>query len=171
MVAELIDGELFLQPRPAKPHTHTASVLGAQLNVAFQLGRGGPGGWWILYEPEIHFEHQVLVPDLAGWRRDATPSFDTETAYYEETPSWVCEVLSPSTEALDRIKKLRVYHRAGVRHAWLVHPTHRTIEVFRSDPAGLLLAATALGEETVELEPFEALPLELSSLWFPNSAP
>ena len=136
MVAELVDGALYLQPRPAKPHTHTASSLGAQLHVAFQLGRGGPGGWWILYEPELHLGPDVLVPDVAGWLRASVPRFDRALAYYEEVPVWVAEVLSESTETLDRTKKLPVYHRAGVEWVWFLHPEQTTLEVLRRERGG-----------------------------------
>jgi Uma2 family endonuclease len=113
MVAELIDGELFLHPRPAKPHAVTASNLGSQLNMAFDLGRTGPGGWWIIYEPELHWREQVLVPDVAGWPRADVPELDLERPYFDETPAWIAEVLSPGNERHDRVKKLRIY--AAVR--------------------------------------------------------
>lgn len=165
VVAELLDQELFLQPRPAKPHLQTASALGAQLLMAFQLGRGGPGGWWILHEPELHLEGNVVVPDIAGWLRTEVPSLDTSVPYFEEKPHWVAEVLSPSTERLDRIRKLRLYHRAEVAFAWLVHPIHQTLEVYEHHPAGYLLASTHEGDATIQAPPFAGYDLDLSSLW------
>ena len=167
MVAELVEGELYLQPRPAKPHTQTASALGAQLLVAFQLGRGGPGGWWILDEPEVHLGDSVLVPDIAGWSRADVPAFDTSVAYYEEVPRWVAEVLSPSTERLDRIKKLRLYHEAGIAFVWLVHPVLRTLEVYERHEGGYLLIDTFEDTATVQAQPFVGFDLDLSSLWLP----
>ncbi len=165
MVAELIEGELYLQPRPAKPHTQTASVLGAQLLVAFQLGRSGPGGWWILDEPEVHLGDSVLVPDIAGWLRADVPAFDTSVAYYAEVPRWVAEVLSPSTERLDRIKKLRLYHQAGIAFVWLVHPVLRTLEVYERHEGGYLLIETHEQTATIQAQPFIGFDLDLSSLW------
>lgn len=169
MIAELIDGELFLQPRPAKPHTQTASSLGAQLHVAFQLGQGGPGGWWILDEPEVHFGAQVLVPDLGGWRKSEVPTFDRSLAYYAERPDWVAEVLSPSTEGHDRLKKLRVYHSAGIPWVWLVHPERRSVEVYAHRDEGYVLLEAFDGAESlgtaVKAAPFEALALQLDTLW------
>ena len=127
-VAEMFDGELYASPRPALPHAHAATVLGVELGGPFHLGRNGPGGWVILDEPELHFGNDVLVPDLAGWRRERVPTLPAD-AYMTLAPDWVCEVLSPSTETLDRGKKLRIYAREGVAHAWLVDPLRQTLEV------------------------------------------
>lgn len=168
MVAELIDGELFLQPRPAKPHALSASVLGADLLQRFHLGRGGPGGWWILDEPEIHFDRNVLVPDIAGWRRASTPHFDYEVAHYQEKPDWVCEVLSPSTANKDRLIKLDVYHRAHVEWAWLVDPIAQSIEVYQWAEKGWLRTHGVQGRETVRLDPFAEADLELDVIWPPD---
>lgn len=167
MIAELIAGELSLQPRPAKPHTHTASVLSAEIVMAFHRAKTGPGGWWVLCEPEVHFDGDVLVPDIAGWRRAGTPDFDRTLAYYTERPDWVCEVLSPSTARWDRVKKLDVYHRAGVEWAWLVDPIAETIEVFRWSEQGWLRSHTTLGREPARLPPFDAIALELEEIWPP----
>lgn len=171
MIAELLDGDLYLQPRPAKPHAVTASVLGAELLRPFHLGRGGPGGWWIIFEPEIHLGAQVLVPDLAGWRRAEVPILDTKQPHFEEVPAWICEVLSPSTQAYDRVMKLRAYARAGVQFAWIVDPVGRTLEVFERFEERWILAAAHTGEEVVRARPFEAIELELPLLWLPEEAP
>jgi len=110
VVGELISGELHISPRPAAPHTVAASRLGGGLSGPFDEGRGGPGGWIILDEPELHFGEDVLVPDLAGWRRERMPR-PPRAAAFTLAPDWVCEVLSPSTAALDRGIKLPVYGR------------------------------------------------------------
>src|SRR5262245_13165001 len=75
VIAQILDGELHTMPRPALPHANTASVLGGELHGPFRRGRGGPGGWVIIYEPEIHLgpKPDKLVPDLAGWRRERMP--------------------------------------------------------------------------------------------------
>ena len=134
-VAEILDGELFLSPRPAPKHAVASSEIGMAIGNPFHRGAGGPGGWWILDEPELHFGEQVLVPDLAGWRRERLPAIPDE-AFFTLAPDWVCEVLSPSTERIDRSRKLRIYAEAGVQHAWLVKPTDRTVEVLRADLLG-----------------------------------
>ncbi len=120
-VAEILDGELFLSPRPAPRHAVAAVGCSGALGRPFDDGVGGPGGWWILDEPELHFGEQVVVPDLAGWRRERLPAMPDE-AFFSLAPDWVCEVLSPSTERIDRGRKLRIYAEAGVAHAWLVNP-------------------------------------------------
>src|SRR5688572_17440640 len=120
-VAEIINGELRTTPRPAPPHAEAASVLGGELHGPFRKGIGGPGGWRILDEPELHLQADILVPDLAGWRRGRMPHLP-QTAYFELPPDWVCEVLSPSTEAVDRADKMPIYAREGIPYAWLLDP-------------------------------------------------
>ena len=121
LVGEIIGGQLHTQPRPAGPHALAASSIGGELYSPFQKGRGGPGGWWIIDEPEIHFvrDVEVLVPDLAGWRRERMPSLPLDHRF-EVVPDWVCEVLSPSTHKKDRILKMKVYGHHGVAYLWLV---------------------------------------------------
>lgn len=170
MVAEIIGGELFLQPRPAMPHAEAASVLGMLVGAPFRLGRGGPGGWWIQYEPELHLGPHVLVPDLAGWRRDAHPDLDLGGPYTAIAPDWACEVVSPSTQRKDRIRKLPIYAEHGVAHAWLLDPLLATLEVYRLRDGHYSLIATHEGAVTVRAEPFDAVELDLSELWLPDNA-
>jgi Uma2 family endonuclease len=164
VVGELIAGELYASPRPASPHALASSVLGGTLISPFHLGRGGPGGWFILDEPELHFGEDVLVPDLAGWRRERMPVFQ-RTSAFELAPDWVCEVLSASTASLDRNVKLPVYAREGVGHVWLVDPIARTLEVFRLEGGNYVPLGLYEGTACVRAEPFEALELELALLW------
>lgn len=163
-VAEILDGELFVSPRPAAPHARAASVIGADIGSPFDRGRGGPGGWWVLNEPELHLGDDVLVPDLAGWRRERMPAIPN-TPFFTLAPDWVCEVVSPSTEQIVRRRKQPIYAREGVSHLWFVNPLARTLEVFRLSPGGWLLGATHAGAERVRAEPFEAVELELAALW------
>jgi Uma2 family endonuclease len=163
-VAEIVGGELFATPRPAARHARAASVLGMDLGGPFDRGRGGPGGWWILDEPELHVHDDVVVPDLAGWHRERLPAIP-DTAALTLAPDWICEVVSPSTEALDRGRKLAVYAREGVAHAWLVNPANETLEVFALDSGRWTLLATHVGAVTVRVEPFAAIELDLSGLW------
>ena len=163
-VAEIVDGELYVSPRPPAPHALAATVLGVDLGGPFHRGRGGPGGWWIVHEPELHVGEDIVVPDLAGWRRERMPEFP-KTAFFTLAPDWLCEVLSPSTERLDRARKLRVYAREGVGHVWLVNPEARTLEVYRSAEERWLLLATHASDAIVRAEPFDAIELDLLPLW------
>ncbi len=170
MVAEIIDGELHLSPRPARPHAHVYGNLGGMLTPPFKFGEGGPGGWIIMSEPEIHFgpRPDKLVPDLAGWRRERLPGgvdADETLAHYELVPDWVCEILSKSTRKRDQGPKQRIYAREGVQHLWHVDPLARTLDVFRLQGTDWLRVKTFTGDERVRAEPFEAIELDLARLW------
>ena len=164
MVAEIIRGTLHLQPRPVPRHARASSALGMELGSPFDRGRGGPGGWWILDEPELHLGADVLVPDVAGWRRERMPKLP-EAAWFDLAPDWVCEVLSPSTRRLDLTDKRDIYGACGVGHLWLVDPDERTLEAFeRRDGAWVLIAAIA-AEAEVRIAPFDAVAFPLEALW------
>jgi Uma2 family endonuclease len=164
LVAEIVDGELHASPRPAPRHANTGAIIGGRLVQPYHEGRGGPGGWWILYEPELHLGADVLVPDWAGWRRSRMPALPV-TAYFPLAPDWVCEIVSPSTASLDRVKKLAVYAREQVAHAWLLDPLARTLEVLRLERGRWSIIATNADDEVVRAEPFVEIELELQSLW------
>jgi Uma2 family endonuclease len=171
--AELIDGTLYAQAQPASPHQRAATRLGVLLGQAFDrepAGPDGPGGWWLLDEPELHFGADVLVPDIAGWRRGRMPEIP-DVRWFELAPDWVCEVSSPSTRRLDRSLKLERYRRAGVGHVWLVEAQDRFIEVYRHAEPGWLLIGTFVGDAEARIEPFEAVPLVLAELWLRSSPP
>jgi Uma2 family endonuclease len=171
-VAELIDGQLYVFPRPAPPHLFTAGEVADELRRPFQKGRGGPGGWWILAEPEVHFPDpaapkgvQAVDPDLAGWRRERMPALPT-TAYFPLAPDWICEVLSPSTEDHDRDTKMPLYAANGVRWAWLIDPIRRTLEVYVLGQDRRWGEPTFhSGAEIVRAVPFDVLELDLYGLW------
>jgi Uma2 family endonuclease len=165
MVAEVIDGQLVLMPRPAKPHALAASALGQELGPPFQRGKGGPGGWFVLDEPELHLGADILVPDLAGWRRERMPACVDDEPFFTLAPDWVCEVLSPRTAKIDRSDKLPIYAREQVAHAWLVDPLARTLEVMRREGSRWLLVGVWSDEARVRAEPFDAIELELGALW------
>jgi len=165
LVGELIDGELFASPRPTSLHANAATELAAELNGPFRHGRGGPGGWIILLEPELHVVSQVMVPDLAGWRRERMPALP-DVAVFELAPDWVCEVVSPTTASVDRKRKMPHYARAGVGHLWLVDPGAQTLEVYRRlEPEGWQLLATFAESDKVRAEPFAAVEIDLALLW------
>lgn len=170
LVAELIEGVLYTQPRPASPHAYATSGLGSDLVNPFQRGRGGPGGWFILDEPEIHFgpSPDVVVPDLAGWRCQRMPQVP-DTPHFELTPDWLCEAISPSTAAHDRTTKLDVYLRERVPFIWFLDPRARTLEVLGLDGVSYRIIATYAADRKVRAEPFNAIELDLSLLWLPGT--
>jgi Uma2 family endonuclease len=161
---ELVRGELITSPRPSSRQASAASNLGAILVSRFRFGEQGPGGWIILFEPELRISDDCLIPDLAGWRRERLPELP-EVATFDLAPDWVCEVLSPSTAAHDRGVKLPLYARWGVQHAWLVDPTVKTVEIFRLEGGSWRVVGTLAGDGKVRAEPFEAVELDLSLLW------
>ncbi len=166
-VAEILDGELFLSPRPATPHAYATTVLARQIGAAYDDEPGDParpGGWWLLTEPELHFGDDVLVPDVAGWRRDRLPRIPN-APWLDVAPDWLCETLSPSTAALDRSRKLRIYARAGVACAWLLDPLARTLEVLTLEGGRWVVAEVHAGDDPVRATPFPALELPLARLW------
>jgi Uma2 family endonuclease len=167
--AEIIRGTLYVLPRPAPRHANASSVLGVELGGPFQLGRSGPGGWWILDEPELQLDPKEPVsPDLAGWRVERMPELP-DTAYFTLAPDWICEVLSRSTETIDRQEKLPYYAAHGVRHVWLLDPIDKRLEVYALDDtvARWRGVRTYEGNVIVRAEPFDAIELDLSALWSP----
>lgn len=166
LIAEIVDGELITSPRPAYLHALAGTALTQDLNPFSRPPGGphGPGGWWILYEPELHFGADILVPDLAGWRRERMPVLEN-VPYCELAPDWVCEVLSPSTGRLDRVRKMPIYARERVSHLWLVDPLMRTLEVYRLTGSQWAVMSTHDGAEAVRAEPFEAIELDISRWW------
>ena len=168
-VAEIIDGALIVSPRPATTHAYVSSRLGVDLGGAFDGPPGNPdrpGGWWILDEPELHLGNDVVVPDLAGWRREHVPVLPA-AAFLTQRPNWVCEVISPSTGNLDRAHKMRIYGREGVDHLWLIDPTPRTLEVYRLEGGRWVVVANHGGHDVVHAEPFAAIALMLERWWLP----
>ena len=165
---EIIGGRLVALPRPAPPHSNATSGLCARLHLAFQVGDGGPGGWWIQFEPELSLDvdpdFDPVVPDIAGWRLETMPDLPG-TSQYPIVPDWVCEVLSPSTAESDRAEKMPFYARAGVGHLWLVDPVLTTLEAYRRDGVRWLWLGTWHGDVTVRPEPFDTIELALGPLW------
>jgi Uma2 family endonuclease len=164
MVGQIVDGVLHTHPRPAIPHARAISSLGGALDGPFDKGRGGPGGWILLFEPELHLGTDVLVPDYGGWRRARMPELPI-APFVTLAPDWVCEGLSTSTAALDRGPKLVKYAREGVGHVWFLDPEPRTLEILRLDGSTYRLVATHSADDRVRAEPFEAIELELGLLW------
>jgi Uma2 family endonuclease len=164
LVGEIVDGELITAPRPTPAHAIASSSLGGELARPFGRGRGGPGGWLILDEPELHLGRHVLVPDLAGWRRERMPALPG-TPYFTSAPDWVCEVLSPSTAVIDRTRKQEIYREEGVLWLWFVDPAARTIEVLNRAEPHWILAGSFGGDGDMRIPPFDAVAIDIGALW------
>lgn len=167
IVGEIIHGPLITHPRPAPRQALAASSIGDELISPFQKGRGGPGGWWILDEPELHLLPHILVPELAGWRRQRMPTLP-DTAYFELVPDWVCEVLSPSTARVDRIQKMPIYAQCGVSYLWLIDPDLRTLEVFKLINQHWQVQGCYQNDDSISGIPLDAIGFSLAELWSPG---
>jgi len=169
LIAEILGGELVLTPRPGPPHATASTRLVRRLGGPFEDALGGPGGWIFLYEPELHFATEgleVVVPDLVGWRRETLPQMP-KTAAFHVAPDWVCETLSPSTESIDRARKMAIYAREHVKHLWLLDPRRQRLETYRLVAGTWQSCAPAFDPSRPDFraEPFDAVALDLSNLW------
>ena len=177
-VAEVVHGRLHTMPRPSMFHAKVGSSLVRQLGGFFHDdgdGRATPGGWWIVYEPELHFGKEpskdILVPDIAGWRQARMPEYPDDAPYCTLAPDWVCEILSPSTRHLDLTGKSDIYAREGVPHFWFVDPGTRSLEAFELRDGGWVQIASLAGEEPVSVPPFDAASFPLGSIWHRGKKP
>ncbi len=164
MVGQILFGVLHAHARPAPRHSRASSRLGIEIGGPFDRGRGGPGGWIVLDEPELHLGPHVVVPDIAGWRCERLPRLP-ETAYFETPPDWVCEVVSPSTARIDRTDKLAIYAAFQVAHCWLVDPLAFTLEVFELHDGRWTLDSTYKDRDPVAAPPFAEHTFPLDVLW------
>jgi len=162
VVGEIIMGDLHMSPRPALKHGNASSSLLHELMGPYHKGKGGPGGWIIMREPEIHLAENIIVPDIGGWKRDRIPEITNET-FFSVAPDWVCEVLSPSTAGFDRVKKMPLYLEQKVKHIWLIDPLLKTLEVFENNESSWVLIKTFMNTDKVRVVPF--IEIDLSMLW------
>lgn len=163
LAGEIIDGELYTEP--SGPHASASSVLGMDIGSAYHRGRGGPGGWWIIDEPELHFvrDTEALVPDIGGWRRERM-SVLPQDHRFEVVPDWACEVLSPGTQRKDRAVKMKVYARYGVSFLWLVDPLARILETYALADGQWTVTGLYQDQDEVSAASFEAVTIAFD-LW------
>lgn len=165
MIGEIIDGELIVTPRPSRKHVYATSALDKRLGSPYQFGEGGgPGGWIILVEPEIKLDEDIVVPDLAAWKRESFPRLE-ETNWISVAPNWVCEILSPSTFRNDKVKKMPLYGRHAVDHIWLIDPLVKTMDAFRLESGRWFLLGSYAENDKVRVEPFQEIEIDLGDLW------
>ena len=165
VTGEILNGQLYAHPRPAGKHALAAYTLGLELGGPYYRGRGGPGGWWILQEPEVHFilDAEVAVPDVAGWRKERMPEVP-DSHKFTIVPDWICEVLSPSTASVDREIKMPLYARFGVGYLWLVHPKKQTLEAYQLIRGAWSKQGQFAGDDFVCIEPFDSVRITVSEL-------
>ena len=163
-IGEIIYNVLYSQPRPAPKHARAYSVLGGQLGGSFDWGGGDGSDWWIIDEPELHIDDHILVPDLAGWKRERMPALP-ETAWFDVVPDWICEILSPSTARKDRMVKMPLYAELGVKYFWLIDPDLQTLEVYQLENQRWTLIASLTDDDPVKVAPFDAVEFSLGGLW------
>lgn len=165
LTGQILNGQLYAHPRPSGKHVLVSSNLGIEIGGPYHRGKGGPGGWWILQEPEVHFvlDEQVAVPDVAGWRKERMPTIP-DGHKFDIVPDWICEVLSPSTESIDREIKKPLYARSGVQYLWLISPKSKTLEAFKLVAGDWAAQGVFSGNEKVCIEPFELLDIPLDEL-------
>lgn len=168
LIGEIINGELITMPRPGPRHIRSSSKLGGTLTNSFDNDNSNlPGGWWILDEPELHIEANIIVPDLAGWRKELVPKIPTVKAYFEIVPNWVCEILSKKTAIIDRTEKLPFYHKIKVDYVWFINPEQKTLEIYvRKEDEWKIINFG--GEQIVRAIPFNAIEINLGDLWLPD---
>lgn len=156
---EIIDGVMV--PKAGAAWGHGLFHGEVLVQVSSQGFRRG-GCWRFAVEPIVEFTpEQIYLPDIAGWRLETMPEPMRDQVKVTTRPDWVCELLSPSTAARDLGHKQRFYHRAGVKHLWIVHPEYRLLVVYRWTEAGYLLIQAAGPGELVRAEPFEAVDLAI----------
>jgi Uma2 family endonuclease len=165
LTGQIVDGELIAMPRPSTGHSAVTSELMFELTGPFGRGRGGPGGWVFRGEPELHLAGHVLVPDLAGWKKERYGTPPTDQKWLSVEPDWVCEVLSPSTASVDRVAKHRIYLSAGVRWEWFIDPLARVLEAFQNLDGRWTQLGSWDSTERPRVAPFDAFELDLAALW------
>jgi Uma2 family endonuclease len=167
---EIIDGVLYISPRPRAPHAGVESLLAHELVGPFWRGRGGPGGWWILPEPGTEVPGSPeFAPDLAGWRRERMPALPVDHSI-TVVPDWICEILSPSTRAVDQRVKRPFYARIGVAYLWFVDIEARSLTVSKLADGRWLELGVHGEDDRVRAEPFDAVEIALGDWWPPTAS-
>jgi len=169
IVGEIIEGVLYTMTKPRMRHQLMALAIASDLRSPFGLGRGGPGGWWIVTEPWIELPNTPeIAPNVGGWHQQRMPSPPPPDEPIRMVPDWVCEVLSSTTRRHDLLVKLPYYAKVGVTHHWLVDLEARVIIVHRLESEAWRLIGTYSNEAEARLEPFHAIPLNVADWWPPQ---
>ena len=166
MVAEILEGKLYMNPRPTLKHGSATFILLTNLANAYQHTITGPCRWLFIPEPEIHFDDHVLVPDGAAWTDNRLPKATVmHDPYTSVPPDWICETLSPSTRKVDLTEKRDIYARYGIRNLWYLDPDKLTLEALSLDDGSYRSLGRVTGKKIVSLPPFESAQFSLTGLW------
>jgi len=169
--AEIIAGEIRTAPSALPKHSRAMRRLGSAIGGPFddEDGLGGPGGWWILLEVDVQLsEHDIVRPDVAGWKRERLHE-PWDTRPIAVVPDWVCEILSPSNAAHDRVTKAKLYAEHGVQHLWLLDPGERILEAFALSGGLWTRIGSYDDSATARVPPFEAIELVVATLFPPKA--
>jgi Uma2 family endonuclease len=171
IVGEIIEGVLYTMTKPRMRHQRTTTRIGAGVSDPFDMGRAGPGGWWIVTEPGIELPNDTkeISPDVAGWRRERMPEMPVDEPI-RVVPDWVCEILSPTTRRHDMLRKQPYYAKIRVPFMWLVDIEARVLTAHRLDGDTWRTIATYSDESEARIAPFDAVPLNVASWWPPGAA-
>jgi Uma2 family endonuclease len=166
ITGEIISGDLIASPRPGPKHSNVSTALGVKVGGPFQYGEGGgPGGWIILFEPEIHIKDDIVVPDFAGWKRERL-SKPPDEAYFSTVPDWICEILSPSSVKTDRIIKQQLYLSWKINHYWIVDPILKSVEILERAAENWVVKGLYSENDKMRAPPFDMVEIDLKSLWW-----
>jgi Uma2 family endonuclease len=167
IVGEIINGVLYTMTKPRMRHQRTTTGIGADLLGPFDLGRGGPGGWWISIEPGIELPNTPEIsPDVAGWRRERMPEMPGDEPI-RLVPDWVCEIFSKTTRRHDQLVKMPYYAEVGVAYAWTVDLEARVLTAWRLESRHWVTIGTYSNETEARIAPFDAVPLNVADWWPP----
>ena len=147
---ELIDGELYVTTQPDWRHQRTCDQFTRRLMNWDDETQGGV----TLGEPGVIFApDQAVAPDVLWISRDRVGRVlgESPDGRLYNAPDLVVEVLSPGkdNEDRDRVRKLSLYSRYGVREYWIADWRERTIRVYRHQEAALQLIATLTADDTL----------------------
>ncbi|MBT3294267.1 MAG: Uma2 family endonuclease [Verrucomicrobia bacterium] len=156
---ELIGGEAFdMSPAPGTRHQTVVTELGRQFGNHFQ---GKPCKVFVAPTDVKLSEADIVQPDLIV----VCDENRIKPTHIEGPPTLVIEVLSPSTQAYDRVRKLRLFAASGVQEVWLVTPYPSLVEVLMLDGASYRIAGGYTRDETPVSVAFPELQIDPTALF------
>jgi Uma2 family endonuclease len=143
---ELYDGEVYVVPAPIPLHQVVVSNVVEELRAICRQA----GGFAVASPIDVVFsDYDVVQPDIIYFAPERAHLVDLRSAI-RHAPDLCVEILSPSTEATDRGRKLQLFARYGVPEYWIVDPDAEVIEVHRLEASGYLLMQRASRDDEVQ---------------------